>query len=104
MSTQSTSTETATYSCASDRWEPTGDSYTVEAFLAMCQDCHGEAPDLLETSRGILSDRETGEAVLYRDDLVACERCSGSGREPWHSPTAGARCHACRGAGMVPPA
>jgi hypothetical protein len=90
--------------CTNDGYAPTADEFaSVEEFLAMCQECFGEQPDLLETSDGIWTDRRTGERVLARSDLVACELCGGSGKQSTTSRLGQElRCTRCHGTGYQP--
>lgn len=64
-------TTTAVY-CINDRYTPTRDGFeSVEAFLAMCRGCFGEAPELRESSPGTWTGVATGEVVLEAGEAEA---------------------------------
>jgi hypothetical protein len=87
--------------CHSDNWDNTGSTYvSVEEFLDMCRECHGEAPDLQEKRDGLWFD-VANELVLASENWHVCELCGGTGTQRATGPLGQAlKCSLCDGLGM----
>ena len=54
------------YRCSNDKYDPTGDVYSLDEFLEMCEYCFGEAVCLESRDYGDVYVDDDGEVVLRR--------------------------------------